>query len=193
MNYHPNRNGRPVAAGRRNRAEEFFISRRMIDVPLSSDGGVIMLQPNPEKPNTEQATYPDTVRYGRLDDLVAGKSRADWLATMVKTPNLAVLRKLLAESKQKYPPPAALLKDERPGAAPRGSANRRGRDRVDRRGRLHHRRGTCVASERSARCRERPIETAGIAYIFDSKGTLLAALGGELGRTSPTIPTTWSS
>ena len=162
-----------------------FVYRLVVEIPLSPDDGVIMLLPDPDRPSTKLATYPGIARYGRLEEIMPNATPADWLAMMIEQPNLAVLRKLLAGAKIKYPEPVELL-----------AANRRASD--EQKIEVH----TPSDGEKKyavVEARVRPLSglrthesdfqrLPECAYVFDMQGNLLAALGGEIGPTGSGSP-----
>ncbi len=151
-----------------------WLSRQVVEVPLNPDDGVIALLPNPVAGREGRAVY------GKLEDLLAKSSPKEWLDTMIKGPNVAVLRRLLASSKIKHPEPVALIDDGRYGDKEKG-------------GKVH------VVNTGDAKfavvlARVRPLGGAlasendlkqlpECAFVFDTEGAFLAALGGNVGAT----------
>ncbi|MDR3639467.1 MAG: M56 family metallopeptidase [Isosphaeraceae bacterium] len=176
------------------RAEKMYVNGGVVEVPLAPDDGVIMLLPDPARPNTPSETYPALIRYGRLEDLKPHASLADWLATMIKEPNVAVLRKLLAGATMKHPEPVELLEDDRrrlplvEGAVEPDA--KKSRVKVVSDGKEQY----AIVEARvrplsGALAQESdPRELPECAYVFDMQGNLIAALGGELGTTGSNSP-----
>ena len=156
-----------------------WLSRQVVEVPFVPDDGVISLLPNPEAGRVGRAVY------GKLDDLLAKSSPKEWLDVMIKGPNLAVLRKLLASSKIKHPDPVVLLDDGRRGDDEKGS-----KVKVVSTGDTKFAivlarvrpMGGALASESD------PSRLPECAFVFDMEGTFIAALGGKLGTTGSNSP-----
>jgi beta-lactamase regulating signal transducer with metallopeptidase domain len=186
VNYSPERN--PQRTGNQDRAEDLFVRSSLVEVPLARDDGVIVLLPDPDRPNTESTTYPGIVRYGRLEDILPKRTPADWLAMMIKQPNLAVLRKLLAGANVKHPHPVELLDDRRREAERPGEKTSRVQvvsDGADEYAIVEAR----VRPLSGVRDNENdPQNLPECAYVFDRQGSLLAALGGEVGATGAGDP-----
>ena len=140
-----------------------------VELPLKSDGGIIAILPSQEVPTNEVDIFPGRVIYGRLEDVLPKQTRKEWLDTMIKHPNLAVLRKLLAGVKLKHPQPAQLLSDEE-RFSPGGSANSLidcGDDQFAIfMARVQPVNGAPLQADELPQC----------AYVFDMQGDLLAAL-----------------
>ena len=168
--------------GNPDRAEDLSVHTSIVELPLAADGSVIVLLPDPNRPNTKLIMYPGIVRYGRLEEILPDRTPADWLALMIKQPNLAVLRKLLAGAKVKYPDPVRLLDDRRREPERAGEKSSRVQVVSD---------GTAKYAIVEVRVRPLsgvrdneadPRELPECAYAFDRQGNLLAALGGEIVR-----------
>ncbi|HVX13870.1 MAG TPA: M56 family metallopeptidase [Pirellulales bacterium] len=168
--------------------KDLFISHTIVEVPLTPDDGLIVLLPNPDKP-AGGGTRRGFVRYGRLEELLPGRTSADLLEALALHPNLAMLRALLAETKIRHPQPIELLDDSRRGSRPPGAKATGGVQIVS----VGENQFTIVEA------RVRPLvapsfDNDGInplpecAYVFDQQGVLLAALGGEWGRTGSNSP-----
>ena len=156
-----------------------WLSRQVVEVPLKSDDGVIALLPNSETGRAGKAVY------GKLEDLLAKSSPEEWLDLMIKGPNLAVLRKLLASSKVKHPEPIVLLEEGRRGSDEKGS-----KVKVV---------NTGDAKFAIVLARARPMngdlahesdpnQLPECAFVFDMQGQLIASIGGEIGRTRSNDP-----
>jgi beta-lactamase regulating signal transducer with metallopeptidase domain len=169
--------------------DELFISGGTVDVPLKADNGVIALLTNPNRPNTPVATHQGIVRYGPLESILPGKTRAEWLAKMAKEPSMAVLRALLKETKIKYPEPVDLLSDARRMAPRPGSKEKGGVDVVTTADDTFTIVETHVKPEKSDLVHDSRLSPLPeCAFVFDRQGELIAVVGGEFGRTQSNSP-----
>ena len=80
---------------------ELFITGATVDIPLRADNGIIALLTNPDRPNSPGVTRQGIARYGQLEAIVPGQTKAEWLAKMAREPSMVVLRALLKGNKDK--------------------------------------------------------------------------------------------
>ncbi len=178
-----------------NHHDKLPIHGSAVDLPLKPDDGVIVIQPNREEPPSKGITLPASATYGRLEEVLPKKSPAELLDGLIKQPNLAVLRRLLAASPIKHPEPIDLLFESRHLRREQNGQVSRVREQKSRIEKVNAGQDSYVIVTarvrpmNGLRSHERdPDELPECAYVFDRQGNLLAALGGGIGITGEGSP-----
>ncbi len=152
----------------------FWVSGGLVDAPLTSDEGFVAIIRNPDSNRSSK------VIYGTLTEILATQTPEQLLSAMIRTPNLAILRQLLASAKSKQPEPIELLDEGRFSRESKGI-----RVRVvgigDKSYLLVPAKIRPVDGTRQEESDFTPLPEC--VFVFDADGRHVASLGGEIGTT----------